>query len=52
MWNRDSLALEPDEQGYPFFENDETSVIGNTNTVICVFVLLIGLIKNQAFFAF
>ena len=40
MWIREPLALEPTEQGYPCVEIDETSVIGNSNSVIWAFGII------------
>lgn len=34
MWERDPLALEPAEQGYPCIEIDENSIKVNANLVI------------------
>jgi len=40
MWQRSPMALEPTDQGYPAVEIDETSIIGNSNSVIWAFGII------------
>ncbi len=50
MWEREPLALEPAEQGYPCVEIDETSIIGNANDVIWAFGIIDRSNKNARVF--
>ena len=40
IWSHNLLALEPAEDGHPSIEIDESSIIGNSNSVIWVFGII------------